>query len=159
MYINTEEFTKENVKILKNFVTCVDERSLDKMTNGLYEHLHVYGPFIAHYNISGFKHTYSDFQFLDFVKQLTYPIYPIRRDEEHIRQVNKMNDLMQEYILSQKSKIEFEFENKLMQAKINKLKALANDLGFDIVPKGQDKATDSVALLTNIEENGQVSLF
>lgn len=148
--------SKEKQKIFNNFKKCVDERSLDSMKSSLYNHLHLYASFIAHYDINGFRHTYSNFQFLDFVKHFTEPHYSFGinyRGEEYV-EINQLNKLMQDYMLSNKDRIIYEFENKVIENKIKKLKLLASELGYDVVPK--DVGVD---LSTTIEDNGQLALF
>lgn len=157
MDYNKSKFTKNNIKILENFKICVNERSLDKMTNALYEFLHVFGPFIAHYSCSGFKATYEGSAFLKFIKEYESHIYPIRIDTDEYRQINAMNVLMQQHIQTHKEQIIFEFNNRLETSQITLLKALAEQLGYEVTPKADAKGI--VDLNTKIEANGQVSLF
>ncbi|MEX3623603.1 hypothetical protein [Viridibacillus arvi] len=127
------------------------------MTKQLYERLHMHVGFIAHYNYNGFKQTYSDFKFLDFVEHFSYPIYPIRIDTDKYRQINEMIRLMKEYVKEHTEQILFEFENKAIHNKVQKLKALANELGYDFAPK--ESVNKTVDINTTIQSDGQMALF
>ena len=158
MNFNKNSFTQENLKILNNFKKCIESRSLEKMSKALYEFLHLYAGFIAHYSYTGFQCEYEGRKFLNFIKHYEYPIYPIRNDSEAYRQINEMNQIMKQYIQSEKEQIIFEFNNHLTQKKVEHLKLLANELGYDIVPQ-QQNAEGSIDLNTVTQPDGQISLF
>lgn len=156
MNYKQSDFTTANIKILENFKVCVNERSLDKITKALYQFLHIHGPFIAHYNFNGFKATYEDHAFLKFVEHYQSHIYHIRIETEEYRQVNAMNMLMQHYVQACMEQIIFEFNNRIESSKMALLKALADELGYNVTVKDNTGAVDPN---TKIEANGQVSLF
>ena len=45
--------------IVKSFKKVIEGRDISRMTNGLYEFFHLHCGFIAHFDINGFKATYS----------------------------------------------------------------------------------------------------
>ena len=49
----------EKLSVVKNFRNVVENRDISLMRKELYEFLNLYCGFIAHYNIDGFKATYS----------------------------------------------------------------------------------------------------
>jgi hypothetical protein len=154
--------SKENQRILQNFKKCIDERSLESMKDPLYQHLHLYCSFIAHYNINGFKHEYSGFRFLVFIKNFLHPHFqlnlrPISNDKKYI-EIAELNRLMREYIMEHAEQIKYEFENREIRLKVEKLRALADELGYDIVPKERD-GQPRVDINTTIESDGQIALF
>jgi hypothetical protein len=155
------ELSKEYQRIFSNFKKCVDERSLNSMNHNLYEHFYLHAGFIAHYNIDGFRHEYSGFRFLQFVQHFLHPHFslylrPIHNDERS-KQIAELNKLMQQYLLEQVEQIKYEFENREIRLKVAKLRALADELGYDIVPKNTGEP--KLDLNTTIESNGQLSLF
>lgn len=142
------EKTQEN--ILKQFKKCIDERSLENMKKPLYIELHIYTDlFIAHYDIHGFKDVYRGERFLDFIN--TWVNVPWWWKPK-----NELHHLMREYVFEHKDQIFFEFENKKIQKKFEHLKSLANELGFDIMPKQVD-FKNSIDLNLSIDENGQLT--
>lgn len=48
------------IAVIKNFKEVIETRNIDRMNKELYEFLHLYCGFIAHYNINGFKDTYRN---------------------------------------------------------------------------------------------------
>lgn len=153
--------SKENQRIYQNFKKCVDERSLESMKNPLYQHFNLYCGFIAHYNIDGFKYEYSDFRFLVFVKHFLHSHFQLNMrysGEDRYKEINELNRLMQQYIIENAQQIQYEFENKQIRSKVAKLRALADELGYDIVPKEQQGNT-KVDINTTIESTGQIALF
>lgn len=158
MKYDKNNFTKENQKILNNFKNCIEKRSLENMTNALYDFLNSHAGFIAHYNFQGFQYEYEGKKFLKFIAHYDYPIWPVRIDTEEYRQINEMNQIMIQFVKSQKEQIIFEFNNLLVQEKVQELKRLANELGYDIIPQ-QQNSTGSVDINTVIQQDGQISLF
>ena len=158
MKYDKNNFTKENQKILNNFKNCIEKRSLENMTNALYDFLNSHAGVIAHYNFQGFQYEYEGKKFLKFIAHYDYPIWPVRIDTEEYRQINEMNQIMIQFVKSQKEQIIFEFNNLLVQEKVQELKRLANELGYDIIPQ-QQNSTGSVDINTVIQQDGQISLF
>lgn len=155
------ELNKENQRIIQTFKKCVNERSLESMNKNLYKHLYLYAGFIAHYNINGFRYEYDGFRFLEFVKHFLSPHFylylrPTTSDERD-KQIAELNRQMQEYLSEQVEQIKYEFENKAIRIKVEKLRALADELGYDIVPKNQSDT--KVDINTTIEPSGQMALF
>ncbi|PGT83258.1 hypothetical protein [Bacillus sp. AFS040349] len=143
------DYKKEDM--IRQFKRVIDDRSLDSMKNKLYEFFHLNCGFIAHYNIVGFKHEYSGHSFLRFLDQFTTPPYYLSyRDEcgEIIREMCK-------YAKECEKQIRYEFENRTVNQKVNRLRMLAEELGYDIVPK--DKGSNALPL--SVSDNGQFTLF
>jgi vacuolar-type H+-ATPase catalytic subunit A/Vma1 len=60
---------------------------------------------------------------------------------------------MVDYAKSQEKQIRFEFDNEVLNKKLKMLQQLAEDLGYEILPK-QDKA-----IPLSINHNGQLALL
>ncbi|MCA1064820.1 hypothetical protein QTG56_24760 (plasmid) [Rossellomorea sp. AcN35-11] len=151
---------KEHEKLLQKFKRCIDERDLRAMDNNLYTYLNNYCSFIAHYNISGFKQYYQDEKFLIFVDHFINPPFGLpltytsgipEQDE-----VNTINQEMINYVTKHLKQIKFEFENKEYSRKIKLLKQLAEEVGYEVKPKG---TLDVMDLDTIINEDGQLALI
>ncbi|WP_121616830.1 hypothetical protein [Virgibacillus halodenitrificans] len=151
--------SKEKKQIYQNFKKCIDERSLESMKKPLYQHLNLYCSFIAHYSIEGFKYKYSDFRFLDFINNFLQPYFQMNlrySGKERYKEINELNYLMQQYIIENSKQIQYEFENRQIRLKVEKLRVLAEELGYYIVSKEQGNKVD---INTTIESDGQISLF
>jgi len=56
---NAYRQSTSRLPVVRNFREVIEKRDMSLMTQELYEFLHIYCVFIAHYNINGFKTTYS----------------------------------------------------------------------------------------------------
>ncbi|MCF8568561.1 hypothetical protein LLE49_27970 [Alicyclobacillus tolerans] len=145
---------KEKEKVYRNFLASLKNRSLDNMTEKVYLWYHCYaGGFIAHYNRQGFASTYSGEAFLEFLQHWVNP--------KHAWLIDKRSDL--NHAISQAAKAEYdtivrEFENRRLNAKLNMLRALADELGYKVIPKDADDSTPETPLY-GVEANGQVWLI
>lgn len=70
MYPETKFMTSaQQERTFKTFKKVIDKRDSSLIDKNLYEHLHLHCGFIAHYDIHGFRATYSGIEgFRDFVK-------------------------------------------------------------------------------------------
>lgn len=48
------------IALIKNFQEVIEKKDINRMNKELYDFLHLYCGFIAHYDINGFKGTYKD---------------------------------------------------------------------------------------------------
>lgn len=135
-------------KVLKGFKRVIDDRSLESMNKTLYEFFHLYCGFIAHYNIHGFKDYYSGRGFLEFLNNFTHPSYYLTNGK-----YGEWIQGMIDYAKMHEKQIRFEFDNALMNKKLNTLRHLAEELGYEITSK-QSEATP-----LSVDESGQFSLF
>lgn len=77
---------KQKDNAYKCFKKVIDNRNISYMDKNLYTHLHVHCSFIAHYDIHGFKATYSGYdgftRFVNHFMKLEYYVtdYPDYRD-------------------------------------------------------------------------------
>lgn len=140
-------------RILRGFMKVIDERSLESMNNQLYTFFNLYCGFIAHYNIHGFKHEYEGRRFVLFLENFTNPPSYIGNNLDDDKKT--CIQAMIAYAQQQEATITFEMNNRLENEKIQRLRALANELGYDVVRRG---TTEREALLS-VEKDGQVALF
>lgn len=148
----TYQTSKEKGQVYKNFLTCLKERSLEKMTQTAYNHYHLYCGFIAHYDIQGFRATYSGYEFLTWLQVFAEPNYtwgPERSD---------LNRALFAAAQAEAPAIVREFKNRRLNAKIELLKALADELGYKVVPKHAHEDT-AEATLYGMEDSGQLKLL
>lgn len=140
-------------RLLKGFTKIIDERNLESMNKQLYTFFTLYCDFIAHYNIHGFKHEYEGRRFVLFLKQFTNPPFylGINLDDEKKRCINSMIAYAKKY----EADILFEMKNRLENEKIQRLRTLANELGYDIVTKGSIEVEEPLS----ISSDGQFTLF
>ena len=145
---------KDKILVYKNFLASLKTRNLENMTEKAYLFYHCYaGGFIAHYNRQGFASTYSGQEFLEFLKHWV--------DPEYAWFLDKRSDLNQ--AIAQAAKAEYdtivrEFENRRLNAKLNMLRELADELGYRIVPKDDDETAPD-ATLYGVDASGQVRLI
>lgn len=145
---------KDKTLVYKNFVASLKARSLENMSEKAYSFYHGYaGGFIAHYNRQGFASTYSGQEFLEFLRHWVDPKYAWSMD--------KRSDLNQ--AITQAAKAEYdtvvrEFENQRLNAKLNMLRALADEFGYKVIPKDADENAPEVTLYS-VEASGQVRLI
>lgn len=122
----------EQEKLFKKFKKVVDSRDSMKIDKALYNHLYLRTGFIAHYDIHGFRETYSGRGFLDFVdhfEQCSYACYGPTAE---------FNTRLKRYILDQADVIRQEFARKAEQKELATLQTLAQKHGFTVVPRQED---------------------
>ena len=149
MEFTDEKFqtAKEKEKILKNFSKSLKERSLESMQKVAYNHYHLHCGFIAHYDINGFKAEYEGLEFLTFLDAFVGSNWGM--------QMNDINRTLCELAQHEYPKIVQEFTNRVTNAKTERLKSLAEELGFSLVSK---EASEEIPLYIE-EADGQLALF
>ncbi|MFC5402380.1 hypothetical protein [Cohnella soli] len=139
-------------KLFNKFKKVVDARDSQKIDKALYEHLHLHTGFIAHYDIHGFRETYSDRGFLDFVDHFEncfYLTYGKHGD---------FNQRLKAYILEHAADIRLEFQRAAELKELSLLNALANKHGLSVQPKAGSAAAAvpvRVDLESTISNSGQ----
>ncbi|MFD1675651.1 hypothetical protein [Alicyclobacillus fodiniaquatilis] len=144
---------KDKEKIFKNFVTSVEKRSLENMTELAYNYYHGHCGFIAHYSKSGFQQEYADSRFLVFLNAFVDVPWYLRANQMDLHKA--LCEIARQHI----DKVVQETKNRLLNREIEQLKALAYRLGYKVVPKDvfDDESEESV--LFNVEDNGQLRLI
>lgn len=128
MYPDTQFLSgKEQEKALKQFKKVIDMRDAELIAKSLYNHLYLHCGFIAHYDIFGFRQTYSGQGFRDFVEHFDLN-NPKMREWSHWLggDYTAVNHDMAAYVTSQapmiyaemdeeQRKAELAMENKLLE--------------------------------------------
>ncbi|MFD2614614.1 hypothetical protein [Paenibacillus gansuensis] len=133
----------EQEKLFKKFKKVVDSRDSMKIDKTLYNHLYLRTGFIAHYDIHGFRETFSGSGFLDFVdhfEQCFYACYGPTAE---------FNQRLKRYILDHADAIRQEFARKAEQKELAMLQTLAQKHGLTVLPHQED-APAPITLKTSI---------
>lgn len=142
----------EQEKIFKKFKKFVDSRDSMKIDKALYNHLHLRTGFIAHYDIHGFRETYSGRGFLDFIDHFEQCVYACYGP------TSELNLRLKRYILDQSDTIRQEFARKAKEKELTTLKTLAPKHGLMVVACQEDSptmATLKPSIAFNVAESGQ----
>ncbi len=145
--LDTSTLIKEEKLIFKNFIKCIEDRSLESMKNPMYEYCHLHCGFIAHYDIHGFKHEYSDSRFIRFVEQFVSPPWYYTRG-------NTLYLAMCEVAHQHIDRIKYEFQNLHAKREIELMKTLARKHGYKVIA-----TNESMDVEVNVESSGQLALL
>lgn len=127
MYPDTKFMTgAEQERAFKTFKRVIDKRDSQLIDKNLYNHLHVHCGFIAHYNIHGFRTTYSGTRgFREFIKhfdlnnpEMAYWHHWLRGDYE------QLNRDMAEYVTARAALIYAELDRQEREKEIALAQAL-----------------------------------
>ncbi len=146
---------KDKQAVYRNFATCLEQRSLEKMDKRAYHFYHMHCGFIAHYNIHGFRAEYSGAQFLRFLEHFSEwgNLFGVPLRGEYGDLGRALHRLARDEI----PRVQQEFANRAHNAKVALLRQLADELGYRIVPKDAPDSADSVVLV-GVEDSGQLTL-
>ena len=146
---------KDKQAVQRNFATCLEQRSLDKMDKRAYHYYHMQCGFIAHYNIHGFRAEYSGAQFLRFLEHFSEGdnLFGVPLRGEYGDLGRALHCLARDEM----PQVQQEFANRAYNAKVALIQRLANELGYRIVAKDAPDSADS-AVLVGVEDGGQLTL-
>lgn len=139
MYPETEFMTSaQQERAFKTFKKVIDNRDSSLIDKNLYSHLHLHCSFIAHYNIHGFRETYSGIEgFREFVehfdlnnpKTVNWRNWWIRGDYE------ELNTDMARFVTAKAPTIYAELDAKKRNAELALARALLQKHGVSIEAK------------------------
>ena len=146
---------KDKQAVYRNFATCLEQRSLDKMNKRAYHFYHMQCGFIAHYNIHGFRAEYDGAQFLRFLEHFAQrgQLFGVPLQGEY----GDLGRALHRLARDEMPRVKQEFANRAHNAKVALLRLLADELGYRIVPKDAPDSADS-AVLVDVEAGGQLTL-
>jgi hypothetical protein len=139
-------------KIFKKFKKVIDTRDINHMDKQLYNYLHLHAGFIAHYDSYGFKETYSDKGFLDFIEHFEQCYYLCYGE------YGDFNRELKEYVLQHAEQIRAEFAYKAQQHELKQLQKLAAKHGKMIsdVARSEEKDMTPALVPMSLATNGQL---
>lgn len=156
MYSDTKFTTAaEKERAFKTFKRVIDKRDSSLIDKNLYNHLHLHCGFIAHYDIHGFRNTYSGIEgFREFIEQF----------DSHRPQFNNwchwvygdyrdVNQDMVDYVTARAAKIYAELDSAKREAEIALAQALLAKHGINIGVKEPEPVVCIVD-----EGNGQLTM-
>lgn len=141
---------EQKQKIYQNFLVCLKNRSLEKMTEMAYKYYTVDADFIAHFDRNGFKRFYSGSNFLGFVG------YFLHMGSWYGPMPNELTQALHEAAKGQYADIKADIERMEYNARVEQLQSLAASLGCRVV-QGQDDSRDAV--LYKVNDNGQLAFI
>ncbi|MHB1685408.1 MAG: DUF6573 family protein [Bacilli bacterium] len=146
---------KDKQAVQRNFASCLEQRSLEKMDKRAYNFYHLRCGFIAHYNIHGFRTEYSGAQFLRFLEHFSERnnLFGVLLQGEY----SDLGRALHRLARDQMPQVQQEFANRAYNAKVALLRRLADELGYRIVAKDALDCADSVVLV-GVEAGGQLTL-
>lgn len=123
---------QQKYKAYKKFKSVIEKRDINLMDKNLYEHLHLHCGYIAHYDINGFKATYSEPKdFLEFCENfliLNTDRISWRSMEEYADVQRAMIEVLEQHI----DQIRKEVENHETEQELKLLRLLAAKHGVKI---------------------------
>ena len=147
---------KDKQAVQRNFTACLEQRSLEKMDKRAYNFYNLYCGFIAHYDIHGFRTEYAGLAFLNFLEPFAKPGLMYGPHLNH-PEVGDLCWTLHRLARDEFANVEREMVNRLHNAKVQRLRALADELGYRIVPKDVPDSADD-AVLVGVEDDGRLTL-
>lgn len=143
-------------KVFKKFKKVVDKRDIKLMDKELYHYLHQYAGFIAHYDIHGFRATYEDRGFLEFICHFEDCFFLCFGDH------GPFNAELKQYVAQHAGQIRAEFAHQEEQKELQLIQQLASKHGLSIAHRSTIQSPAPVhtllapaELLNKVGTNGQ----
>jgi|GEM_PF-4399052 hypothetical protein len=160
MYPDTKYLTgKDQEKLFKEFKRVIDKRDSSLIKKALYTFLHCNTGFIYHYNIHGFRETYSELGFRDFIIHFDllhsghYP-WLLNRNSDYYALIKDMAN----YATAHASNIYAELDNRQRNSEIALAQRLLQKHGVTI--PGEEEVVGVQESLYDFisEEDGQMAI-
>lgn len=151
MYPETRFMTSaQQEKAFKRFQRVIDKRDSSLIDKNLYEHLHLHCGFIAHYDIHGFRATYSGIEgFRRFVEHFDIRIDGYWKSCWIEGDYVALNTDMVNYVMERADQIYAELDHHKRNAELALAHALLEKHGFNV-----ETTVANVPVLE--EESGQL---
>lgn len=160
MYADTKYITGlAQEKLLKEFKKVILTRDSSKIGKALYNFLHCNTGFIAHYNIHGFRETYSGLDFRDFVEHFDllhanrYP-WLMGRNSDYYELIKDMANV----VTNQASIIYFELSDKQRTKEIALAKMLLIKHGVTVPVVEEIPVVQESLFAFTPDANGQMAM-
>lgn len=160
MYADTKYITGlAQEKLLKEFKKVILTRDSSKIGKALYNFLHCNIGFIAHYNIHGFRETYSGLDFREFVEHFDllhanrYP-WLLGRNSDYCELIKDMAN----FTTAQASTIYMELSDRQRGAEIKYANMLLIKHGVTVPVESEEVVVQESFFAIKHEESGQLAM-